>query len=583
MPKINFKLLKIPKIINSYLYFEIYIIGDIYPLSWHRNHKKLKKYDDFFDININFKKKDILKYKYFIRTIDDNGNEIHFIENNFRILKLENDAIIENKFNDYFKFNFSKLYTLPICENLFISPIITSNGEISFCCNDYYGKANIGNIKNNTLSKVWNSNKLNFLRLNHIRGNRKTPYFCYQCLNPQPASDTIVINFLKLIGLSHIYPEYKAKIQNKEYFPLYLQIELTDICQLQCDFCNQKYNNWEKVHGISKKGFIKKELLKKIINDLNNLDFPIKLISLFWLGEPLLHPEFKEFINIINTFYQKKEFYQEIEIHTNLISLSPDIINFLIKNSPKNFILTLSIDSLKKNTYEKMRGPYFEKMIFNLKYLLKQKRPFKTVYQFIITKANINELENIYNFFRNNLNDFQITAWHDWIKTDILYFRYCDPLKIEDEKNNTELFQKAIKFVKEKPEHKVMFYPEYYLPESIKPNKNFIYPCPLIFENPTIRWDGELTTCCHDTEMINKIGNINTHSFKYLWFENEKLNKMRKNMILNKDISEFCRKCTFKKSQNNHTINEYYLFRFIKKYLNSNLIKKYLNLKLKNL
>ena len=78
---------------------------------------------------------------------------------------------------------------------------------------------------------------------------------------------------------------YNQKIDlNTLNNPLYIYIELTDACNLNCKFCsvNKKCNN-----------FMTFELFKQIINNLKKLN----IFDVYYTGgEPLLHPEFKKFV-----------------------------------------------------------------------------------------------------------------------------------------------------------------------------------------------------------------------------------------------------------------------------------------------
>lgn len=59
--------------------------------------------------------------------------------------------------------------------------IIYSDGRVSICDNDWYGKSVIGNINNNTLRKIWFSGRLVMYRKLHIIGLKKTMSVCREC------------------------------------------------------------------------------------------------------------------------------------------------------------------------------------------------------------------------------------------------------------------------------------------------------------------------------------------------------------------------------------------------------------------
>jgi len=323
---------------------------------------------------------------------------------------------------------------------------------------------------------------------------------------------------------------------------------------------------------------------KNIIKQLANLGFPLKMLSLFWLGEPLINPQIIDIISFIKETAENTPFFQECELHTNALLFTPDLQKRLLDHIPEGFRILFSIDAYNKNTYKKIKHGNFEEVINNIKYFIKNSSKYniQAIFQFIVTKDNFEEYKSFYKLFsrlfKENDLDYQVTAWHDWTKNNVIYYKYCDPLT-DCENNNQKYFDSVCEWVKTLPEHKVFYVPEFEQPESIYPCPDFIYPCASCFENPTIRWDGEMTTCCHDTAMGNSLGNIIEHGFERLWF-GEKINLLREQMLCGKPIfSETCKNCSFRYSNNTHHLNEYYLFRLLKRLDLSHLISKYIEYK----
>ena len=114
-----------------------------------------------------------------------------------------------------------------------------------------------------------------------------------------------------------------------------------------------------KVHG-NEKGFMKVEDVKKLIDDINKGNLHYGVLSLFWLGEPLLHPDFKEIMKYVNSHRKN---YSGWLIHTNGLTLSKDVSKVLLKNVTEKDILHFSIDAATKETYDKIRrGGNFNKL-----------------------------------------------------------------------------------------------------------------------------------------------------------------------------------------------------------------------------
>jgi radical SAM protein with 4Fe4S-binding SPASM domain len=67
------------------------------------------------------------------------------------------------------------------CSLLFKNVVVLWNGDVVPCCLDYDAKFVLGNVNENTLKEIWNSEKFNELRRNHIDGNYDNP-LCKGCL-----------------------------------------------------------------------------------------------------------------------------------------------------------------------------------------------------------------------------------------------------------------------------------------------------------------------------------------------------------------------------------------------------------------
>ena len=59
--------------------------------------------------------------------------------------------------------------------------VINSNGSVSACCPDWQEKLIIGNVNNQSLKEIWNSNILKELQIMHLEGNRKNNDICANC------------------------------------------------------------------------------------------------------------------------------------------------------------------------------------------------------------------------------------------------------------------------------------------------------------------------------------------------------------------------------------------------------------------
>lgn len=78
------------------------------------------------------------------------------------------------------------IYQQPIkptdtCPYIFYSMAINADGLVSSCFLDWGRKLLIGDVSHQSVKKIWHSEKMNALRLQHLEGQRKNNPVCSQC------------------------------------------------------------------------------------------------------------------------------------------------------------------------------------------------------------------------------------------------------------------------------------------------------------------------------------------------------------------------------------------------------------------
>lgn len=68
-----------------------------------------------------------------------------------------------------------------ICPYIFYSYSVNADGLVSSCFLDWQRKLAIGNVRDQSMKEIWNSKKMNKLRLLHLNGNRKKCETCGSC------------------------------------------------------------------------------------------------------------------------------------------------------------------------------------------------------------------------------------------------------------------------------------------------------------------------------------------------------------------------------------------------------------------
>jgi radical SAM protein with 4Fe4S-binding SPASM domain len=261
------------------------------------------------------------------------------------------------------------------------------------------------------------------------------------------------------------WKEYPEKRIVKD-FPLHLDIESTNNCNLRCIMCGRNFMK-------EKLGRIDFKLFKKIIDEGAKYNLPS--IKLNYRGEPLLHPKISEMVK-----YAKEKGIIEVQFNTNGFLLSEKKAKELIRAGLDRIIF--SFDGATKKTYEKIRrGSNFERVVDNIKNLvalrnkMKLERPLVRV-QMVKMKENGKEAEKF------------IEMWQP-VANRVGLIKERNPLG------------------------------------SKKKNKGFA--CPQIWQRLMICWDGEVRMCCGDWYGEVVLGNVKKEKIHDIW-HSEKLKKIRK-------------------------------------------------------
>ncbi|MDD5108759.1 MAG: radical SAM protein [Candidatus Omnitrophica bacterium] len=177
------------------------------------------------------------------------------------------------------------------------------------------------------------------------------------------------------------------------FAPLRIQLEVTGMCNLRCEFCcqDQDYKCGKEELTLSE--------IKSVIDQV-----PRFTLLTFSGGEPLLRKDIKE---IISYALERKHF---CNISTNGVLLNNEIIELLVR---KGFLaISVSLDGMGE-IHDKLRGvpQTFSKVKNNLIALSRSKKEQKKKFPLldiktIITDKNIDELVKLYSFCESISADF---------------------------------------------------------------------------------------------------------------------------------------------------------------------------------
>lgn len=150
-------------------------------------------------------------------------------------------------------------------------------------------------------------------------------------------------------------------------FPIQLDIEVIDACNLSCTYCFRHKDNSSKLGiKVNSGTMMSLELYKKIIAQAK--EGGVQSINLGFSGECLLHKDLSEMINMAHDAG-----IFDIRILTNGILLTNELTEKLLES--KLTLFSLSVDATTKETYKKLKGiDGLDKVHKNIKYLYSRKK-----------------------------------------------------------------------------------------------------------------------------------------------------------------------------------------------------------------
>ncbi|MFH1244950.1 MAG: radical SAM/SPASM domain-containing protein [Candidatus Omnitrophota bacterium] len=256
-------------------------------------------------------------------------------------------------------------------------------------------------------------------------------------------------------------------------FPLHLDIEVTNNCNLRCTMCFVDFS-------LDKGKFIDINLFKKIIDEAAQYKLPS--IKFNYRGEPLLHKQLVEMVK-----YAKGAGIIETQFNTNATLLNDANSEQLITAGLDKIIV--SIDSIHPEKYNKIRvGANFEQVVKNIKRFaaikrsLKKNTPVLRV-QMVCMQENQDEIDDFIAFWRDTADQIGLN-------------RYKKPRNQKESRGIVDYAQQA-------------------------------GPCPQIFQRLVIGCDGKVTMCCGDTSREVVLGDAYKTPVARIW-QGETLNNIRR-------------------------------------------------------
>lgn len=174
--------------------------------------------------------------------------------------------------------------------------------------------------------------------------------------------------------------EYKAGVLKVRSTPRLLTLETTSRCNLRCVMCPHAINAVKRPKHLDE---VLVQRMTRFIRQANS-------IQLHGIGEPLASPSFWTLLPMLPDAR-----HCESSINTNLTLLDDNRLERLLDSNLK--IVNVSLDAARPETYRKIRGYDFAKVLNNVERLLegrqKRNQPYPLVYlNMTLMRSNIEEV-----------------------------------------------------------------------------------------------------------------------------------------------------------------------------------------------
>lgn len=288
------------------------------------------------------------------------------------------------------------------------------------------------------------------------------------------------------------WEEYPKKMYAGD-FPIHLDIETTNACNLRCPMCPRTIMALDKA---GKVGFMDFEFYKSLIDQ--GAENGLCSVKLNYLGEPLIHPDIVKQVK-----YAKERGVIEVMFNTNAVTLTEELSRKLLEAGLDSIFF--SIDYTSPEKFSKIRvGADFHQVVKNVKKFVELKH--KLGYKHVQTRISMVIIDHT----KEELEDYKKFAFEELGVDGVGYGELAGyPLK-EDK------------------------YPQYF-------NPGFV--CAQLFHRMFIMWDGVVIPCCVDNDRELVMGNAGKEKLKDIW-HNEKYESLRKPHVRGRYYEvPLCRKC----------------------------------------
>jgi len=218
------------------------------------------------------------------------------------------------------------------------------------------------------------------------------------------------ITVQKFINMAIGLTQFVGKSEKTLAWPIVLKIDISPLCNIKCTACVHAHPNGNK--ALEKQVFNKSQIMsvsqyRLIINEIKGKS---TAVSLYYLGDPLMHPELDEMCRIAH------DAGINVHINTNFsFPLTDNRIRRIVKSGLTH--LTVCVDGLSQEKYQLTRiGGRIDWVLSNLKRVCSFRREYGQTYpkvevQYIKFQHNLDEVERAKRLFQEIGVDQVTTFW----------------------------------------------------------------------------------------------------------------------------------------------------------------------------
>lgn len=278
--------------------------------------------------------------------------------------------------------------------------------------------------------------------------------------------------------------------------PYCIFIDPSTSCNFKCKFCMN--------HKLKHTQIMRFDLYKKIIDDLQEFESPVKTIRLYGFGEPLMNNKFCDMVR----YAKNSNKVLNVDTTTNASLLNDELIDDIIDSGIDR--INISIEAMSTDKYIEFTGnknANFDKIVTNITKLFNNKKDGMTIFVKINGDFLSDNEKDQFNKIFSGISDghaieHTMNCWKDF--------------EVENVNKEVGVYGQPLKEV------------------SV---------CPYVFYSFLIHSDGLASICFLDWNKKLVLGDVKNESVKSLW--NDKLfNEFRK-MMLKKERKQhiICRNC----------------------------------------